>query len=78
MNIDLSDEAEEFGRQARRAIEAAGGDQLVRRAEADPTVRADIAGGVLAELGAWDLEPREDADSAEAAAALCRSAGYWA
>lgn len=78
MNIDLSDEAEEFGRQARRAIEAAGGDQLVQRAEADPTARADIAGGVLAELGAWDLEPREDADSAEAAAALCRSAGYWA
>lgn len=78
MNIDLSDEAEEFGRQARRAIEVAGGDQLVQRAEADPTARADIAGGVLAELGAWDLEPREDADSAEAAAALCRSAGYWA
>jgi hypothetical protein len=78
VNIDLSDEAEEFGRQARRAIEAAGGDQLVQRAEADPTARADIAGGVLAELGAWDLEPREDADSAEAAAALCRSAGYWA
>jgi hypothetical protein len=78
MNIDLSDEAKEFGRQARRAIEAAGGDQLVQRAEADPTARADIAGGVLAELGAWDLEPREDADSAEAAAALCRSAGYWA
>jgi hypothetical protein len=33
---------------------------------------------VLAELGAWDLEPRDDADSLEAAAALCRSAGYWA
>ena len=30
------------------------------------------------ELGAWDLEPRSDADSLEAAAALCRSAGYWA
>jgi hypothetical protein len=78
VNIDLSDEALEFGRQARRAIEAAGGDQLVQRAESEPTARADIAGRVLAELGAWDLEPREDADSAEAAAALCRSAGYWA
>jgi hypothetical protein len=35
-------------------------------------------GPVLAELGAWELEPRDDADSLEAAAALCRSAGYWA
>ncbi|PRC55672.1 acyl-CoA dehydrogenase, partial [Mycobacterium sp. ITM-2017-0098] len=30
------------------------------------------------ELGAWDLDPRTDADGLEAAAALCRSAGYWA
>jgi 3-oxo-4-pregnene-20-carboxyl-CoA dehydrogenase alpha subunit len=76
--IDLSDEAKEFGVQARRAFEAAGGDDLVQRAEADPTVREALVGGVLAELGAWDLEPRDDADSLEAAAALCRSAGYWA
>ena len=33
---------------------------------------------VLAELGAWDLDPRGDDDDLEAAAALCRSAGYWA
>lgn len=78
MIIDLSDEAKEFGVQARRAFEAAGGDDLVQRAEADPTVREGLVGGVLAELGAWDLEPRDDADSLEAAAALCRSAGYWA
>lgn len=78
MIIDLSDEAKEFGVQARRAFEAAGGDDLVQRAEADPTVREALVGGALAELGAWDLEPRDDADSLEAAAALCRSAGYWA
>jgi hypothetical protein len=33
---------------------------------------------VLADLGAWELDPRTDADGLEAAAALCRSAGYWA
>ena len=33
---------------------------------------------VLGELGAWQLDPRGDADELEAAAALCRSAGYWA
>jgi hypothetical protein len=76
--IDLSDEAKEYGVQARRALEAAGGDSLVQRAEADPTSRDALVGPVLAELGAWDLEPRDDTDSLEAAAALCRSAGYWA
>ena len=35
-------------------------------------------GPVLNELGAWELDPRTDADGLEAAAALCRSAGYWA
>ena len=33
---------------------------------------------MLGELGAWELDPRGDADELEAAAALCRSAGYWA
>ena len=33
---------------------------------------------VLAELGAWELDPRASADELEAAAALCRSAGWWA
>jgi hypothetical protein len=32
----------------------------------------------LAELGAWDLDPRRDDSEAEAAAALCCSVGYWA
>jgi 3-oxo-4-pregnene-20-carboxyl-CoA dehydrogenase alpha subunit len=50
----------------------------VQRAEADPAARAAMTDKVLAGLGAWDLEPRSDTDSLEAAAALCRSAGYWA
>lgn len=78
MNIDLSDEALEYGRLARQAFESAGGHQLVQRAEQDPDRRADIVASVFAELGAWDLEPRTDAHELEAAAALCRSTGYWA
>ena len=78
MITELSAEAKEFGQQALRAFEAAGGDELAQRAEADPTMRDALAGGVLADIDAWDLEPRDDPDSLEAAAALCRSAGYWA
>ncbi|CAJ1586878.1 acyl-CoA dehydrogenase family protein [[Mycobacterium] wendilense] len=78
MILDLSPEADEFGRQALRAFEAAGGDQLLQQAEAKPDTREVLVGAVLADLGAWELEPRADSDSLEAAAALCRSAGYWA
>ena len=78
MILDLSDDAKEYGRQALRAFEAAGGDQLVQQAEAKPDLRESLAGPVLSELGAWELDPRTDADGLEAAAALCRSAGYWA
>ncbi|MEU4413084.1 acyl-CoA dehydrogenase family protein [Nocardia salmonicida] len=78
MNIDLSADALEFGSQASRALEAAGGDELVQRAEREPGRRASLVAPVLSGLGAWDLDPRNDADELEAAAALCRSAGYWA
>ena len=77
MNIDLSPEAREYGEHARRAFASAGGDTLLQHAEADPARRESLVATVLEGLGAWDLEPRGDADSAEAAAALCRSAGYW-
>ncbi|MGV0793162.1 acyl-CoA dehydrogenase family protein [Mycolicibacterium sp. XJ1819] len=78
MILDLSDDAKEYGRQALRAFEAAGGDLLVQQAEAKPELRESLVGPVLAELGAWDLDPRGDTDGLEAAAALCRSAGHWA
>jgi hypothetical protein len=78
MILDLSDDAKEYGRQALRAFESAGGDQLVQQAEAKPDIRESLAGPILEELGAWELDPRTDADGLEAAAALCRSAGYWA
>ncbi|MDT5096817.1 MAG: hypothetical protein QOC76_554 [Mycobacterium sp.] len=78
MILDLSEDAKEYGRQALRAFDAAGGDQLVQQAEAKPDTRDALVGAVLTELGAWDLDARTDADGLEAAAALCRSAGYWA
>ncbi len=78
MILDLGDDAKEYGRQALRAFEAAGGDQLVQQAEAKPETRDVTRRPVLNELGAWELDPRTDADGLEAAAALCRSAGYWA
>ena len=78
MILDLGDDAKEYGRQALRAFEAAGGDQLVQQAEAKPGERESLAGPALTELGAWDLDARSDTDELEAAAALCRSAGYWA
>jgi acyl-CoA dehydrogenase-like protein len=78
MILDLGDDAKEYGRGALRGFEAAGGDQLVQQAEVKPDLREPLAGPVLAELGAWELDPRTDPDGLEAAAALCRSAGYWA
>jgi alkylation response protein AidB-like acyl-CoA dehydrogenase len=78
VNIDLSPEATEYGRQALRALAAAGGDRLVQLAEEEPGRREKLVAPVLAELGAWELDPRGSADELEAAAALCRAAGYRA
>jgi 3-oxo-4-pregnene-20-carboxyl-CoA dehydrogenase alpha subunit len=78
MILDLGDEAQEYGREAIRAFESAGGDQLLQQAEAKPDTRESLVAAVLTGLGAWELDVRTDADSLEAAAALCRSAGYWA
>ncbi|WP_280271267.1 acyl-CoA dehydrogenase family protein [Nocardia wallacei] len=78
MEIELTGEATEFGKQVQRALAAAGGDELVQAAERDPGRRAALVEPVLGALGAWELEPRRDGEELEAAAALCRSAGYWA
>ena len=78
MNTELSSEATEYGRVAREAFAAAGGDDLARRATEAPEQRESLVASVLDDLGAWDLDVRGSADDAEAAAALCRSAGYWA
>ncbi|MDT0488786.1 hypothetical protein, partial [Streptomyces doebereineriae] len=78
MILDLSDDAKEYGREALKAFESAGGDQLLAQADAKPDTRAGLVMPVLEGLGVFELEPRGDADSLEAAAAVCRSAGYWA
>jgi len=78
VNIDLSEEALAYGTSAGQAIESAGGDRLLLAAEEDPRQRESQYGPVLAELGAWELDPRGDGDDLEAAAALCRAAGYRA
>ena len=78
MILDLGSEAKEYGREALRAFENAGGDQLLQQAEAKRDTREALVAPVLDRLGAWDLDPRVDRDGLEAAAALCRSAGYWA
>ena len=78
MNIELTEEAAEYGRQAIRAFEQAGGDELVAAAEAEPASRESLIAPVLNQVGAWQLNPRGEPAELEAAAALCRSAGYWA
>ena len=60
MDIELSEEAREFGVQAQRALSSA----------ADPEQ-------VLADLGVWDLD-LSDPEQLEAAAAVCRAAGWAA
>jgi hypothetical protein len=77
VNTDLSPEAAEYGRTARRALEAAGGDELAHAGTADRD-GGEAAAKVLADLGAWDLDPRGSTEELEAAASLCRSAGWWA
>lgn len=78
MKTELSTEATDFGREALRALEAAGGDSLTQAIENDPDRRSAVVAPLLGELGAWELDPRGDADELEASAALCRSVGYWA
>ena len=78
MHIDLTDEAVEYEATVRKALEAAGGDELAPRAAADPEKRAALVEPVLATLGVWDLDPMAGADELEAAAAVCRAAGWWA
>lgn len=77
MNLDLPDLAAEFGAAADKAMTAAGSVDLARRAEADPTVRAE-AQKLLDGLGVADLDPRRDLETAAAAGELCRAAGRHA
>ncbi len=74
MMSELSAEASAFGIVVEDALTTAGGAALARRADTDPSVRAEVA-SVLDTLGAWQLEPTEGIEQLEAAAVTCRAAG---
>lgn len=74
MRTALPEDVVAFGRSARGRLDALGGVRLALAAETDPTAR-DRAGLALAELGAWDVDPRAGGDELLAAAELCRAAG---
>jgi hypothetical protein len=74
MDTQLPEAVSELAATARRAFDDAGGVDLARRAEADPTVRQEAA-EVLTALGALELDPFASVDEGLAAFALCREAG---
>jgi hypothetical protein len=78
VNPLLPDEAVEFGAAAAKAFAALGGVDAARQAEDDPSSRAAGVAGALRALGIHELDPRDDADSLAAAAALCEAAGQVA
>ena len=75
MNPSLPELAAEFGAAATKAFEDLGGVDCARRAESDPELRRTKVSAVLEDLGAGDLDPRADLDTAAAAGELCRVAG---
>ncbi len=75
MNPVLPDEATEFGAAASKAFADLGGVDAARRAEEEPSVRSTDVAATLRALGIDELDPRDDADSLAAAAALCEAAG---
>ena len=74
MLTQLPSDVVAFAASARDRFTALGGVELALRAEADEAART-AAGDALAELGAWDIDVRGDADEFLAAAELCRVAG---
>ena len=74
MNTTLPADVTEFAGSARRRLQQLGGPDLALRAERDRSLREPIA-AALAEIGAYELEPRTDTEQFLAAAALCRVGG---
>lgn len=75
MNPVLPEEAAEFRTTANRAFAAVGGVDAARRAEEAPQRRATEVADALRALGIDELDPRADADTLAASAALCEAAG---
>lgn len=76
MDLDLPDVAVDFSRTARDAIAAAGGVDLARAAESDPSARTAVL-DLLGELGIDYLDPRTGAEATLIAGELCRVAGQF-
>ena len=74
MDTKLPTDVVAFGAAARARFASLGGVQLAMRAESEPGARSTV-GDALAQLGAWDVDPRAGADELLAAAELCRAAG---
>jgi len=77
MNSSLAEEALEVANVLRESIAAAGGVGLLRRAVADPDVRAE-AEALVDAVGLWDIAPLGDPLELEVAAAACQAAGFYA
>jgi len=75
VNPDLPEEAVALRASADAAFAALGSVDAARRAEEDPGVRSGEVLSTLRELGLDDLDPRLDAITLAAAAALCEAAG---
>lgn len=75
MNPTLPEAVAEFATGAEKAIVAAGGTDLARQAETDPTGARARAAELLSGLGMSELDPRGGEETAVAAAELCRVAG---
>lgn len=78
MNPVLPAAAIDFAAAAEKAVAAAGGTDLARRAELDAGVRSGPVARLLDQLGLADLDPAADEESAAAAGEMCRVAGRWA
>jgi hypothetical protein len=75
VNPVLPDEALEYRAAAAKAFAARGGVDAARHAEAAPALRGTDVADALRALGVDDVDPRDDADSLAAAAALCEAVG---
>ncbi|WP_072801656.1 acyl-CoA dehydrogenase family protein [Rhodococcoides yunnanense] len=74
-NVDS--EIREFGTIVHRALDEAGGFELVERAEADPQIQLGVIEPILRQLGILDLAPHQGDDQLQAAAVACRAAGAF-
>lgn len=74
MKTALPEDVVAFGRSARGRLEALGGVRLALRAETDRDAR-ELVPSALADIGAFDVDPRRDGNELLAAAELCRVVG---